>query len=147
MNINLYLSVHESVLSDLPLYACKISAGFPSPADDHIEKRLNLHDFAVDRDHTSYFVEAEGDSMNKIGILPGTMLVVDKSIEAEDGDIVVAFLDGACLVKRLRKSKGRVFLCPENDKYPTIEVTGSDSFGIFGVVVSYCTRVRRRTKS
>ena len=146
MNTTIYLSLEESALADLPLFACKISAGVPSPADDHIEKRLNLHDFAVDRDHTSYFVEAEGDSMSKIGILPGTMLVVDKSIKAEDGDIVVAFLDGACLVKRLRKSKGSIWLCPENDKYAPIEVTGNESFGIFGVVISGCTRFRNRSK-
>src|SRR5687767_2745535 len=91
MDVKLYLPFWESTKKDIPLFSCKISAGFPSAAWDHEEKRLNLHDYAVDNDATTYFVEAEGNSMIGTGIFLGTMLVVDKSVKAQDGDIVVAF--------------------------------------------------------
>ena len=135
-DLKLYLPIPESVKKDLPFFSCKISAGFPSPADDHLEKRLNLHGYAVENEATTYFVEAEGNSMIGAGIFPGTMLVVDKSLEAQDGDIVVTFLDGECFVKRLRHEKGKVFLCPENKGFPIYEVTGNENFQIFGVVIS-----------
>lgn len=142
--IVLQLPDKEARKSPLPLFTCKVSAGFPSPADDHLAKRLNLHDYVVADEDTTYFVEAEGDSMINAGIFHGTKLVVDTSVEAEEGDIVVAFLDGGCFVKRLRYEKGKVFLCPENKGYPTYEVTNNETFKILGVVTAVCTKFTRK---
>lgn len=139
----LYKPLKLTGKKDIPLFSCKVSAGFPSPASDYEEKPLNLHEYAVDNDATTYFVTAQGDSMLGVGILPGTMLVVDKWVEATDGDIVVAFLDGECFVKTLRHEKGKIFLCPENKGYPTYEVSGNENFQIFGVVTGWFHKRKR----
>ena len=133
----------ESFKKPLPLFECRVSAGFPSPAEEYLTKRLNLHDLVVQDEDTTYFVEAEGDSMINAGIYPGTKLVVNTAIEAQDGDIVVAFLDGGCFVKRLRIEKGKLFLCPENKSFPSYEVTTNETFRIFGVVTAVCTILKR----
>jgi DNA polymerase V len=140
----LYLPVKRSHKRPLSLFSCNVSAGFPSPASDYEEKPLNLHDYVVDNESTTYFVKAEGNSMTGAGIFDGTMLVVDKSVEAGDGDIVVAFINGECFVKRLRYENGKVFLCPENKGYPAYEVKGSDNFQIFGVVIAWCHKLKRK---
>jgi DNA polymerase V len=120
-----------------------VSAGFPSPASDYEQDPLNLHEYVVDNEATTYFVKAEGDSMIGAGIFDGTMLVVDKSLEALDGDIVVAVINGECFVKRLRYEKGRTFLCPENKGYPTYEITEGVNFQIFGVVTAWCHKSKK----
>ncbi len=140
----IYYPLKTVTKKDLRFFSCKVSAGFPSPAWDYEEKPLNLHNYAVDNDSTTYFVKAQGDSMKGAGIFDGTMLVVDKSVEAGDGDIVVAFVNGECFVKRLRYEKGKVFLCPENRGYPRYEVKGGENFQIFGVVVAWCHKPKRR---
>jgi DNA polymerase V len=141
---DLYYPVKQTQHKALPLFSCKVSAGFPSPASDYEEKPLNLHDYVVENESTTYFVKAEGNSMIGAGIFDGTMLVVDKSLQAKDIDIVVAFINGECFVKRLRHEKSKVFLCPENKGYPTYEVKGSENFQIFGVVIAVCTKINRK---
>ena len=139
-----YYPVKLSFKKALPLFSCKVSAGFPSPASDYEEKPLNLHDYVVDNESTTYFVKAAGNSMTGAGIFDGTVLVVDKSVKADDGDIVVAFINGECFVKRLRHEKGKVFLCPENKGYPTYEVKETENFQIFGVVIAWCHKPKRK---
>jgi DNA polymerase V len=140
----LYYPVKYSQVKPLPLFSCKVSAGFPSPASDYEQDPLNLHEYVVDNEATTYFVKAEGDSMIGAGIFDGTMLVVDKSLEALDGDIVVAFINGECFVKRLRYEKGKIFLCPENKGYPTYEISEGVNFQIFGVVTAWCHKSKRK---
>ncbi|MFC5535672.1 LexA family protein [Rhodocytophaga aerolata] len=130
----------------LPLFACKVSAGFPSPASDYEEKKLNLHDYVVENETTTYFVKAQGDSMIGAGIFDGTLLIVDKSLEASEGDIVVAFINGECFVKRLRYEKGKTFLCPENKVYPAREIKEGESFHPFGVVTAICTKFNTKKR-
>lgn len=126
------------------MFSCKVSAGFPSPASDYEEAPLNIHDYVVENHAATYFVRAEGSSMIGAGIFDGTMLVVDKSVEAQDGDIVVAFVNGECFVKRLRYEKGKMFLCPENKGYPIYEVKDMENFQMFGVVIAVCTKFNRK---
>lgn len=140
----LYYPEKYSKVKPLPLFSCKVSAGFPSPANDYEQSPLNLHEYVVDNEATTYFVKAEGDSMTGAGIFDGTMLVVDKSVEAIDGDIVVAFINGECFVKRLRYEKGKAFLCPENKGYPTYEIKDGVNFQIFGVVIAWCHKSKRK---
>lgn len=118
----------------LPLYACSVPAGFPSPADDYIETHLDLNSHLVKHPAATFFVTASGDSMIGAGIRSGDMLVVDRSLEAVHGKIVIAAIDGELTVKRLAKTANRIQLLPENDKYQPIEITGEADLVIWGVV-------------
>ena len=118
----------------LPLYTSKVQAGFPSPADEHVERRLNPSDYLIDNDTDTFFVRVKGDSMIDAGIFEDDVLVVDRSRLAQLGDIVLAMLDGEFTVKTLGKSKTGARLLPANKNYPVIEVGAEQSFEIWGVV-------------
>ncbi|MDP1604312.1 MAG: translesion error-prone DNA polymerase V autoproteolytic subunit [Legionella sp.] len=118
----------------LPLYASKVRAGFPSPADDYIECSLNLNEHLIKHPAATFFVTASGDSMKNAGISSGDMLIVDKSLEATHGKIVIAALNGELTVKRLSRQNGRVQLVPENNKYAPIDITDEQDLVIWGVV-------------
>ncbi len=118
----------------LPLYTSKVSAGFPSPADEHVEKRLNPSDYLIDNDTETFFVRVKGDSMIDAGIFEDDVLVVDRSRLAQIGDIVLAVLDGEFTVKTLGKSKHGPRLLPANKNYPVIEITAEQSFQVWGVI-------------
>jgi DNA polymerase V len=118
----------------LPLYSTKVMAGFPSPADDHIERRLNPSDYLVDNDGATFFVRVKGDSMIDAGIFEDDVLVIDRSRVPQIGDIVLAVLDGEFTVKTLGKSKSNPRLIPANKHYSVIEVKEGQSFEVWGVV-------------
>ena len=120
----------------IPLVNCGISAGFPSPADDHLEDRIDLnHEFIRDKDAT-FFGRVEGDSMEGAGIHDGDLLIIDKSLPPKDGKIAVCFIDGEFTVKRIRMDKNIIWLIAENEKYPPIKVTSDNEFLIWGVVTN-----------
>lgn len=140
--IRIPISRVETVLSllesgtleyELPFYSNKVSAGFPSPADDHLEMKLDLNTYLIKHPSSTFFVRVSGDSMIKAGIQSGDMLIVDKSIEPCDGKIVIAALDGELTVKRLYKRSGVLRLLAENDKYNPITITEQEMV-IWGVV-------------
>lgn len=118
----------------IPLVSAKVEAGFPSPADDHLERSLDLNEHLVKNPAATFFVRVKGDSMRDAGISNGDILVVDRSVSPEDGQVVVAMLDGDFTVKRLRKRNGRVFLVAENNAYPPIEVGEDQELVVWGVV-------------
>ncbi|MCP4297542.1 MAG: translesion error-prone DNA polymerase V autoproteolytic subunit [Proteobacteria bacterium] len=117
-----------------PFFLSKVSAGFPSPADDYIEKRLDLNDYLVKHPAATFFVRVSGDSMEGAGIYNDDLLVVDRALEVRDNVIVIAVVDGELLVKRLRKAGERVFLLAEKKGYPPLEITGTTEFEVWGVV-------------
>ena len=119
----------------LPLYLAKIPAGFPSPADDFIDKKLDLNEHLVKHPAATFFVKVQGHSMTGAGIHSGDILIVDRSLEPADKKIVVAALGGELTVKRLRKTKGKVYLASENPEYKAIELTPEMNFEVWGVVV------------
>lgn len=119
----------------LPLYLAKIPAGFPSPADDFIDRTLDLNEHLVKHPAATFFVKVQGSSMTGAGIHSGDILVVDRSLEPADRRIVVAAVGGELTVKRLRKAKGKVFLASENPDYQAIEVTPEMNIEVWGVVV------------
>lgn len=121
--------------SKLPLYACKVRAGFPSPADDYIESYLDLNSHLIAHPAATFFVRASGDSMINVGISDGDLLVVDRSIEASHGRIVIAAVNGELTVKRLSLHAGQTQLIPENDRYPAIVITEELDLVIWGVVI------------
>jgi len=118
----------------IPCFADAVQAGFPSPAGDYIEKRLDLNELIVKRPAATFFVRAQGDSMIKAGIHSGDILVVDKSIEVSNNKIVIAVVDGELTVKRYRIIKDKHLLFAENDEFKPIEIDPDSDFRVWGVV-------------
>lgn len=120
----------------LPLYSSYVQAGFPSPADDHMEAKIDLNQYLVKHPSATFLLKAAGESMIGAGIFPGDILVVDRSIEATDGKVIIAAVDGQLTVKRLSRAQGKVRLLPENDAFPEIEINDGTELNIFGVVTN-----------
>lgn len=120
----------------VPLFGHTVQAGFPSPADDYVEDSLDLNDHLMPRKEASFLLRAKGESMIGVGIHDGDMLVVDRSITASDGLIVIAQLDGQFTVKTLEKKRGRVRLLPANPDFEPIELKDEQELQIWGVVTS-----------
>lgn len=121
---------------NLPLYNCSVSAGFPSPADDHMDINLDLNEHLIQHPTATFFVRVSGDSMINAGISEGDLLVVDKSLDARSGRIVIASVDGMLTVKRFSKQNGKVLLIAENPKYKPIEITEGNEALVWGVVTN-----------
>lgn len=117
------------------MYSSRPQAGFPSPGDDQIEKVLDINDLVVQHPASTFFVRVEGDSMIGAGIFSGDVLVVDRSITAKDGLIVVAAVYGELVVKRLRARGNTHELISENEAYQPITVQEHDDCFLWGVVV------------
>jgi len=120
----------------MPLYSSTVQAGFPSPADDHMEAKLDLNELLIKHPTTTFFVRVAGDSMINAGINNKDILIVDRSLEARDGQIVVAAFDGQLTVKRLKKEKDKIYLMPENENFPPIEVKQDNDVHIWGIVTN-----------
>ncbi|MBC3948957.1 LexA family protein [Pseudomonas folii] len=118
----------------LPLYSFHVPAGFPSPAADHIEKHLSLDELFDIRAPHVYLVKIEGDSMQGAGIYSGDIVIVDRSLYAEHGDIVIAALNSEPVCKRLHMRDNVCMLTSENTKYPPCHVMECDELVIWGVV-------------
>ncbi|MBJ65360.1 MAG: DNA polymerase V [Rhodobiaceae bacterium] len=125
----------------LPLYSSKVPAGFPSPADDHMEEKLDLNTHLVKHPTATFFVKASGDSMVGAGIHDGDILVVDRSLEPRQGRVVIAAIDGQLTVKRLKIKGPKTFLVPENKKFRSIELNENNDVKIWGVVTSVIHKV------
>ncbi|MDR5900257.1 translesion error-prone DNA polymerase V autoproteolytic subunit [Halomonas vilamensis] len=117
----------------LPLFTSAVRAGFPSPADDHLDTDLDLHRHVVKHPAATYFVRVEGDSMIGDGIHPGDLLVVDRSLDALPGRILVIAVDGELTVKCLERVGQRAYLRASNPAYPPIPLDGRESH-VWGVV-------------
>lgn len=124
-----------SLKCELPLYLSPVRAGFPSPADDYIEKQLDLNEHLIKHPAATFILKAVGHSMVNAGIFPGDLLIVDRSIEATNNRIVVAVLNGEFTVKRLSKRQGTITLLAENPIFPAIEIADDADFEVWGVVV------------
>ena len=107
----------------LPLYLAPVEAGFPSPAEDYLDKRLNLQKLIIKHEASTFFLRAHGLSMINAGIHDGDLLVVDRAVPAEHNKIVIVALDGELTVKRLVRRGDKVFLVPENPDFPEIDIT------------------------
>lgn len=140
--MQLILPTDASVPTMLPLFSEKVPCGFPSPAQDYVEQRLDLNNLLVSHPSSTYFIKVSGDSMVDAGIKDGDMLIVDSSIKAEHGDIIVAALSGEFTVKQLMV-RPFLHLKPMNAAHAIIPITEPDQFEIFGVVKHSIMTLRR----
>ncbi len=121
----------------LSLFTCAVSAGFPSPAEDWVDSKLDLNEYLIKRPSSTFLVRVSGSSMIKAGIHDRDILIVDRSIAPTEGKIVIAVVHGECTVKRIKFKGESLLLMPENDAYPPIEIQEfSDTLYIWGVVTN-----------
>jgi DNA polymerase V len=126
----------------VPMASASVQAGFPSPADDHLESSLDLNEHLVSNPAATFFVRVQGNSMKDAGIVDGDTLIVDRSVAPKDRQIVIAMLDGEFTVKRLRERGKRVFLQAENAEFAPIEISDNQELTIWGVVTFVIHRPR-----
>ncbi len=129
------LDTSNVVRLKIPLFSSTVAAGFPSPAEDHVEDTLDLNEYMVQRPDSTFMLRVEGESMKNAGIMPDDILVVDRSLKASHKKIVIAAIDGELTVKRLYHRGGLVKLLPENPAYPEIELESDADLVIWGVVI------------
>lgn len=128
----------QNPTKSIEFFDIDVSAGFPKPTEQYIErKKINLHETLVQNEDTTFLIRVSGVSMLRAGILDKSMLLIDRSIKATSGMIILAVLYGEFVVKYLSIRNGRVFLEAANDTYKTIEVKDNDNFMVWGV----CTNV------
>ena len=116
-----------------PLFSSGVSAGFPSPADDYIDRKLDLNELLIKNPAATFFVRVAGDSMVEAGINHGDILVVDRSLEPVSGKIVIAVINGELTVKRLLKNDQSCQLIAENPNYEPLEITEETPCEVWGV--------------
>jgi len=128
----MYIQYWCSPMKLTPLYGHGVAAGFPSPADDHREDALSLDQHLITRPAATFMARANGDSMQGLGIFDRDLLVVDRSLEPVQGDVVVVALDGQLACKVLDRYRGR--LLSANDRYPPIPIREGQELVVEGVV-------------
>jgi DNA polymerase V len=119
-----------------PIFTARVPAGFPSPAADYEEGKLDLNKHLIRNPAATFFVRVTGDSMVKAGIHDGDMLVVDRSIEPRDKNVVIAAINGELTVKRIRIRKNKLTLEAENENYRSQEIDEEMEFEVWGVVTN-----------
>lgn len=129
-------AVSLETISQFSLYACRVEAGFPSPADDFVESSLDLNNHLIDHPAATFFVRVNGDSMIGVGIHHNDILIVDRSLTPKQGSVVIAVINGELTVKTLDYKNNMPFLQPANPNYPIITITSEMDFSIWGVVTS-----------
>ena len=139
-------AVKEFILSEseaptIPLFGSDVQAGAPDLGDDYVEAHVNLHDYVVERPQATFFVRAKGQSMKNAGIGDGDLMVVDRDIQAKNGHIIVAAVDGELTVKRLHKTATSLQLLPENEDFEPIVVQQEQEFTVWGVVTNVIHRL------
>lgn len=118
----------------LPAFLCRVPAGFPSPADDYQDSRLDLNERLITHPAATFFAHAEGHSMTGAGIHDGDLLIVNRALEPRPGCIVVACIDGELTVKRFCVRDGRPCLAPDNPDFPVLVIEEGQELIIWGVV-------------
>lgn len=120
----------------VPLFLNPVAAGFPAPTEDYIEGKIDLNRHLVKHPDSTFLVRVVGESMQDAGIHPRDLLVVDRSLEAISGKVVIAVVDGEITVKRLRKHRNKLWLMPENPNFQPIEIGENMELHIWGVVTN-----------
>jgi DNA polymerase V len=116
------------------LFLSSVPAGFPSPATDYVDRNLDLNEFLIKNKPATFVIKVLGDSMVGAGIFSGDYLIVDRSLKAVSGKVILAIINGEFTVKRFLQKGREVVLAPENNKYPDLVIKEEDSFEVWGVV-------------
>jgi len=119
-----------------PLFMASVPAGFPSPADDYVEAQLDLNKLLVKHSSATFFVRVSGHSMTGAGIYDKDLLIVDRALEAVDGKVVIAVVDGDLTVKRIRQIGNKLLLVPDNADYDPLQISEEMDFEVWGVVTN-----------
>ena len=119
----------------IPLLNDSVSAGFPSPADDYTEENIDLNEHLISNPFSTFFLRVKGDSMIDAGIKDKDLIIVDKSLVAKPGDIVIAMIDGEFTIKRLSIKNDELYLKAENNNYPDFRFKNHIDVQIWGVVI------------
>jgi len=138
-----FYSANTGVALELPLVEGGISAGFPSPAQDYIDLKIDLNKELIANPSSTFYGRVKGSSMKDAGILDGDILVIDKSLQPQDGDTAVCFVDGEFTLKYIKIEADAVYLIPANNKFQPIKVTEDNNFCIWGVV-TYSIKSHKR---
>ncbi len=120
----------------LPMFESLVAAGFPSPADDFLDKHMDLNEMLIANKQSTFLIKVKGDSMKGCGIFDQATLVVDRARKYKHGDVVLAVINGEFTCKRLRIENRRFYLCPENPDFKEILITEQMNFRVWGVVTS-----------
>jgi DNA polymerase V len=129
----------------VPFLSSYLAAGFPSPAEDLVEGKLNPSDLLIKNKAATYFVRIIGDSMTGDGIFPNDIVVVDRSLEARNGDIIIACVGGEVTIKRYKRDEAKrlIYLLPSNPDFAVITITAGEEFEIWGVVTFNLHGIRK----
>ena len=127
--------------ASFPLFT-SVSAGFPSPASDYEDKKISLDDYCIQNRAATFFITVAGDSMDGAGIFDGDLVVVDRSLRAKTGDVIVALVDSEFLIKILRRQGKLVYLAPANPEYPPLIIEENTRFEVWGVVTNVIRRLK-----
>ena len=119
----------------IPLLNDSVSAGFPSPADDYTEENIDLNEHLISNPFSTFFLRVKGDSMINAGIKDKDLIIVDKSLIAKPGNIVIAMIDGEFTIKRLSIKNDELYLKAENNNYPDFRFKNHIDVQIWGVVI------------
>lgn len=141
MPIKIHKIDQSSPLS-LPIADEGIRAGFPSPAQDYMQLAIDLNNELVQHPASTFYGRVVGDSMIDAHVYDGDLLVIDKSLEPQDGDMAVCFVDGEFTLKYIKIESDAVYLVPANPEFPSIKVTEDNEFTVWGIV-TYTIRRRR----
>ena len=129
-----FYSVNIESSMSLPLVDGGIAAGFPSPAQDYIDLKIDLNTELISNPTSTFYAKVKGTSMQDAGIMDGDILVVDKSLDPKDGDTAVCFIDGEFTLKYIKFETDVIYLVPANPKFEPIKVTEENNFCIWGIV-------------
>jgi len=127
----------------IPLFFDPVEAGFPSPADDYVDCTIDLNEHLIKNPPATFMVRVRGNSMVDAGIQSGDLLIVDKSLDPRNGDIVIAAVDGQFTVKRYRRTGTELRLVAENPKQAQIVIGTETNVEIWGVVIHVIHSPRR----
>jgi len=132
-NLNIFKIIKKKQINT-PIFLDKVSAGFPSPATDYMENKLDLNEYLIKNPAATFIVKANGFSMLNAGIHSGDLLIVDRSLSAKNNNIVIASIFGDLTVKKIKKKNNSLFLVAANGEYPSIEIKEEMECFIWGVV-------------
>lgn len=138
-----FYSANTDTAVSLPFFKGGVSAGFPSPAEDFLENELDFNATFIKHPSATFYAKVKGNSMKDAGISNGDIMVIDKSLEPNNGDIAVCYLDGEFTVKTIRIEKDIVWLIAQNEQYEPIKVTAENELIIWGIVINVIKTFRK----